>query len=188
MYQDSLRLFLPSFMLTFLGIIFIWEIVRKSKNSSQKIIFNDNRLLKKISHIDFLYKLFLIFLSIAGISFAYLPEYYNFLLPIEPLDHPLINGIGILMLKISMIWIIIAQVFIDKELFKLKEKITDINTTKLFFYSQRALMSGLLLLFISFFVTISSVVSILICIIAYILYRIYFGNAKSNSIQRYYIF
>jgi hypothetical protein len=188
MYQDSLRLFLPSFMITFLGIIFIWEFVRKRKNSSHKVQFDDNRILKKITQIGFLYKLILVFLSVAGISFAYLPEYYRFLLPIEPLDHPIINGIGILMLKISMIWIIIAQVLIDKELFKLKEKITDINTTKLFFYSQRALMSGLLLLFISFSVTISSVIAILICIIAYVLYKIYLGNAKGNSIKRYYIF
>jgi len=95
---------------------------------------------------------------------------------------------GIVIFEISMIWIIIAQVFIDKELFKLKERITDINTTKLFFYTQRALMSGLLLLFISFFVTVLSVVAILICLIAYILYKIYFSNAKGNSIQRYHIF
>jgi len=188
MYQDSLKLFLPSFMILSLGIVFLWGLIRRRKAELRQIAFKSDRILKNIIRIDRIYKIFLLIMTVICFLFSYLPDYYNLFLPIKQLDIPIINGIGILMLKLSLIWIIVAQLFIDKELFEIRENITELNKAKLFIYSQKVLMSGLLMLFISFFVTISSIAAIVICIMAYLSYKMFMNNRNNHFFIKNYLF
>lgn len=86
------------------------------------------------------------------------------------MHHPLIDQMGILILKISLVWILIAQLQIDKELYKYSRDIESLSAMELVSYSEKMLLSGMLVLFIGFFTTITNVIGFVLVLTGGIVY------------------
>lgn len=102
--------------------------------------------------------------------YAYFPEYYRITGPIDILDHPVINTIGVLVLKLSLFWMILAQFNIERTIALINSGIDQMTYDKLLSYSAKLILSGMLIMFFGFFITIFSVMAISICIIASVLF------------------
>jgi hypothetical protein len=169
MNTTFLQSFIPAFCIVFLGIVSLWAHHRKRrllpKNAGPFVIS------EKIKRLDYVFKILLLATIAIGFVYGFLPEYYYMMIPIDPLDHPLINTIGILTLKASLVWTIWAQLNIDHTLFKIRIGIEDWSFQQIVSYSQKSLLSGILLMFVGFCVTISSVAAIFLCVIAVFLFE-----------------
>jgi len=60
-------------------------------------------------------------------------------LPLDKFHHPLINVMGLLIMKIAIVWFVIAQIHIDKELYKYSRNIESLSDMELVRYSERML-------------------------------------------------
>lgn len=69
---------------------------------------------------------------------------------------------GLLIMLLAIVWIFIAQINIDKELYKFSRDIESLSAMELLHYSERMLLSGMLVLFIGFFTTITNIVGLLL--------------------------
>lgn len=168
MNREILEIFLPAFMIVFFGLLSLWAKFRKRPKA--ELLISKTVVYKKVLVIDTVFKIMLISLVLIVFIYTYFPEYYIVFAPIDFLDHPIINTIGVLILKVSLAWLVIAQLTIDKSAFMIKSGIEVWNHNRLILYSEKLLLSGMLIMFFGFFVTISSVVSIVICSIGFVLF------------------
>jgi hypothetical protein len=169
MDYNSLQIFLPAFMAVFFGIISVWAHIRKNKKINTTPV-KSAAMSKKVKIVDILFQLLLLMSITIAMLYAYFPEYYRFTGPIDLLDHPVINTIGVLVLKISLFWMILAQFNIERTIAMINSGIDQMSYNKLLSYSEKLILSGMLIMFFGFFITISSIVAILICIAASILF------------------
>lgn len=169
MDRNSLEIFLPAFAIVFFAIVALWAWVRRRK--FVRVVSHENGIALRVRRIDGLFKLMLIGSVVIVFLYSYLPEQYNMLAPIEPLDHPVINTIGVLMLKLSLIWIVMAQLNIDKSVFMINQGIYEWSHRKLILYSQKLLLSGMVMMFVGLCITISSIGTIIICLVSLILFE-----------------
>jgi hypothetical protein len=102
--------------------------------------------------------------------YAYFPDYYYVTGPIVWLDIPLVNTIGVLVLKCSLIWIVMAQFNIERSIALINSGVEQASFNKLLNYSQKLILTGFLIMFLGLFITISSVVAILIFLAAVVLF------------------
>lgn len=169
----------------FWGIVVFWEISRNRKKNLQNLILAEKDLtkFKIIKRTYRFYKILLSFLSLIVIVFCYLPAYYSWFIPFFSLN-PILNIFGLLLLNLSLIWIIVAQLYIDKELFKISIDSKNVNLIKLFFYSNKMLTSGILLMFVGFFLSITSLSTLIICILAFLIF-FYNRSKHANGLVRY---
>jgi hypothetical protein len=161
MDRNGLVMFLPAFMVSIVCLLFFWTFFRKSRRL--RIVPTAGNVVRRVSTVK---TAFLMLLSLAvslALLYAYLPEYYDLMIPIELLDHPLVNAAGILILQVSFVWLVVAQLNIDRVIFQINSGLDEWSYQRLTLYSHRLLLSGLLILFIGVFVTISSVGTIAIC-------------------------
>lgn len=169
--NEFIKDFLPVFMITFMLSLFLWNEYRK-KNLS---IHRKNKKFESVNN-----KFYLMFIAafLITLLYSFAPDIYQYLLPIEVLDQPLINVTGIQILKASLIWIIIYQ-FKLTSLWKLffKKDIEE-DENYLHAYSDKVLMAGLVLMFLGLFITISSFAAIVIFILAFMEYNKYFLTGK----------
>ncbi|MBX2963705.1 MAG: hypothetical protein KF687_14425 [Cyclobacteriaceae bacterium] len=168
MNRETLEIFLPAFMIVFFGLISFWTKFRKRPKVELHV--SKTEVYKKVHLIDTVFKIMLISSILIVFIYTYFPDYYIIFAPIDFLDHPIINTIGVLILKVSLAWLVIAQLTIDKSAFMIKTGIEVWNHNRLILYSEKLLLSGMLVMFFGFFVTISSIGSILICIIGLLLF------------------
>jgi hypothetical protein len=170
MDYNMLQIFLPAFMIVFLGTISVWSHIRKNKSvqltpSHRKVINIELKL------VDVFFKV-LLFLSIAlALVYAYFPEYYYLAGPIDWLDIPVVNIIGVLVLKTSLVWIVMAQFNVEKTIALFNSGVERGSFSKLLRYSQKLILTGILIMFFGLFITISSIAAIFICIIATLLFE-----------------
>lgn len=169
MDRNSLEIFLPAFVIVFFGIVAFWAQVRRRK--SVRVVSNENGIVLWVRRIDNFFKLMLIGSVVVVFLYSYLPEQYNMLGPIDPLDHPVVNTIGVLVLKLSLIWIVMAQLNIDKSVFMINQGIYEWSHRKLILYSQKLLLSGMVLMFAGLCITISSIGTIVISLVSLILFE-----------------
>lgn len=156
-------------MTVFIGVISICARIRKNK----KINTTHDRSSvwhNKVKIVDILFQLLLLMSITIAMLYAYFPEYYRLTGPIDVLDHPVINTIGVLVLKISLFWLILAQFNIERTIALINSGIDQMSYNKLLSYSEKLILSGMLIMFFGFFITISSVIAIFICIVASILF------------------
>lgn len=171
MVDKNLQIYLLSFMLVATWLIIFWKQFRKvtrltvTSPDPEKVI-EYNRL-KKIS--GYFWIIFSVF-GIMTVIYSVLPELYFFFLPLDIFHHPVINVIGLLIMKIAIVWIVIAQVHIDKELYKYSRNIESLSAMELVRYSERMLLSGMLVLFIGFATTITNIIGLVLVISGVIIY------------------
>lgn len=169
MNHDTLQIFIPAFMVVFFAIISLWSHVRKNKNV-QLTSDHRKRISSEVRLVDIFFKVLLLISLLLAVTYAFFPQYYYLAGPIEALDVPLVNTIGVITLKVSLIWIVMAQFNIEKTIALLNSGIEEASFSKLVTYSQKLILTGILIMFFGLFITISSVVAILICACATFLF------------------
>ena len=157
-------------MIVFLGTISVWSQFRKNK-TIQVDASHKNVLKTELRLIDFFFKVLVLLSSALAIVYAYFPEYYYLAGPITWLDDPVINTVGVLILKVSLVWIVVAQFNIERTIALFNSGIERGSFRKLLTYSQKLILTGMLIMFVGLFVTISSVVAVIICITASMLFE-----------------
>lgn len=169
MDYKTLQIFLPAFMVVFFGIVSLWSHFRKRKpirlNQGYK-----NRITPEVRLVDVFFKILLLLSIVVALVYAYFPEYYYVTGPIAWLDIPLVNTIGVLILKCSLIWIVMAQFNIERSIALINSGVEQASFNKLLNYSQKLILTGFLIMFLGLFITISSVVAILIFLAAVVLF------------------
>lgn len=173
MYVSSayLQAFLLSFACVFYAVAFLWSELRKRRLyaiDSLNTIQNNYLHIKKM---DNSYKLLSVFFMIMIVCYVTLPSIYRFFIPIKILNNPLIDNIGLLILNISLVLIVVAQLDIDKEIYKIVTKSANKESENLLFYSKRKYIHGILVMCVGVVTVISTIVGSLVMILAFLLYR-----------------
>ncbi len=156
-------------MIVFYGTILLWSHIRKHKNvrlthSHRKVLTAELRL------VDVFFKILLFLSIVLAVVYAYFPEYYYLSGPIDSLDIPVVNFAGVLVLGTSLIWVVMAQFNVEKTIALLNSGVEKNTFGKLLYYSQKMILTGMLIMFFGLFIAISSVMAILICVTAVVLF------------------
>ncbi|GAB2769542.1 hypothetical protein GCM10027275_10030 [Rhabdobacter roseus] len=179
MTDPLLQMHLPAVMLVAIGLTLCWKQVRKM--TGLRKLPDVDRLTRyhRLRRVRAIYWIcFFVFALMTGI-YSMLPRFYFLFLPLDLFHHPLINSVGLLVLKVSIVWIVIAQIHIDKELYKYSRAIDSLPAMELVRYSEKILLSGMLVLFIGFFVTITNVIGLILVAISWIAYgKAFYGKKR----------
>jgi hypothetical protein len=167
MTRPYIEIFLPVFILAFLFLFLIWNY--KWKRGIQGL-YEKRNYLKDIIQVNlFFHVLLAIAVLIIGL-YAFIPEYYQFLLPIDELDIPLVNDIGLFILRIAFFWLL-SSIIYTIILFRKIEKEKVKKPVEVYVYAQKiVLVSGAIML-IGLFITISSVAAFLLSLVGFICYQ-----------------
>lgn len=170
MGSETLKIFLPSFLIIFICITFFWKWFRKITKAE---VYKDIEKIanySRLTRINTVFKITLLLFGLMTLVYAAFPNFYYIFIPIDKLDHPLINSIGLLSLKVSLIWMIVAQLHIDKELYKYSRKSEDLKLMELVYFSERMFLSGMMVMFIGMLLTITNVVGIVLGVVSIVIY------------------
>jgi len=162
MTDPALQMYLMASMLIATAILFLWGRWRMRTKQRSSVALAGMAYYKRMQRIS---KAFLvIFLAFGAMVIVYVaaPGFYFVFLPLDTFHHPLINTIGMLIIKLAIVWIIAAQLHIDKEVFKYYRDIKDLTALELVWYSESLLMTGMLALFIGIFFTITNVIGFIL--------------------------
>lgn len=178
MTDPGLQIYLPAFMLVATWLIIFWQQFRKitqitETTSNIDKIREYNRLRRVSGYFWIIFSVF----GVMTIIYSLLPDLYYLFIPLDKFHHPIINSIGLLILKIAIVWIVIAQIHIDKELYKYSRNIESLSAMELVRYSERMLLTGMLVLFIGFFTTITNIIGLLLVALGiFIYFKLFFLN------------
>ncbi|MCE3226067.1 MAG: rane protein [Bacteroidetes bacterium] len=170
MNDHSLQTYLPAFLVAFVLITFLWKWMRRFFRMKEYDDIENKVSYQRFKRIDTIFKIIFFLFCLMIIVYVFVPEFYSIFIPIESCDHPFINSIGLLILKAAFVWIVVAQVSIDKELYKYSRDINSLKAMELVYYSEQMLLGGLAVMFVGMFVTLTNVVGIIIGIVAVIIY------------------
>lgn len=170
MGTEVLQMFLPSFLIIFLCITFFWKWFRKAMRASEYNDIEKTVNYNRLKRINQLFIVLFILFSIMVLIYWLLPDLYYIFIPLDKFDHPIINSIGILLLKVALVWIIVGQLHIDKELYKYSRKSGDLSLMELVYFSERMFLGGLTVMFVGMFVTITNVVGIIAGLVSVLFY------------------
>jgi hypothetical protein len=164
---DQIRIFLPVFIVAFLGSAYLWDYFQGKKS----ILYKENKEAKR-RKIGKIYKMLTVASVLVIFLFSFFPHYYNYLYPINALDRPYINNSGILILKISFIASVMVQINIDLWLSRISEFQFQhiVNFPKFHFISTKLHYIVMIGMFTGLFITISSLVAASIALLSIITY------------------
>ena len=166
MTDPLLQMYLMACIVVAMAILLFWNQFRRKLKlngvgTGTPEEFINYRRIKRVSKAYWV-----IFLSfcLMVVIYAVVPELYFVFLPMDLFHHPMINTVGLLVTKLSIAWIVVAQVHIDKELFKHSRDIDSLTAMELVWYSEEMLLSGMLVLFVGIFITITNVIGLLLTV------------------------
>jgi len=171
MNRAAIEMFLPAFMIVFFASVEVWTFLQRRKKV--RILKANSELGRKMRTVENAFRLMYGVLILITIVYAYFPDYYSMFSPIESLDHPMINAAGILILKLSLAWVVVAQLTINRWTYRINTGIDEWSYHRLLLYSEKLILSGMLMMFFGFFITISSLVAIIVCAIG-LVYFVHF--------------
>lgn len=167
MKDPILQIYLPTFMLVFVGLTFFWGWLRKAISLKEYAQATTITQYNRLKRIDAIFRFIFAVFGLMTIIYSTLPELYYIFIPFDIFHHPIINGLGLLILKVAVAWIVAAQIQIDKELYKYSRDMSDLKAMELLYYSETILLKGMLIMFIGMFVTITNLVGILLGVLAF---------------------
>lgn len=153
-----LKMILPALMLIASWVIIFWKNFRKivpvieSRPTIEKL--TKYHRLKRVG--GYYWIIFALFVCMT-IVYSLIPDLNFIFFPLDFFDHPLVNELGLMIMKISIIWIVIAQLQIDRELYKYSRNIESLAAMELVHYSEKMLLSGMLVLFLGYFTTVTNI-------------------------------
>ncbi len=176
MTDPLLQMYLMACIVVAIVILFFWKQLRRKLQPSDIAYPTEAIKYKRIKRVSRVFWGAFFAYSLMVLIYATLPEFYFLFLPLDTFHHPLINSIGMLIIKLSIGWIVVAQLHIDKELYKYFRNIESLPIMELIWYSEGMLLSGMLALFIGIFITITNVVGFVLtagCLIFFLKNRVY---------------
>lgn len=178
MGSEVLKIFLPAFIVVFVLITFFWKWFRRLIRLEVYRKLEQTVSYKRVKRINGVFLVLFFLYVIMTFVYSLLPEMYYVFVPFESFDHPLINSAGVLLLKAALIWMIVAQLHIDKELYKYSRKSGDLTLMELVYFSERMFLGGLTVMFVGMFVTITNLIGILAGLISLYFYYNYILKDK----------
>jgi len=178
MTDPILQIYLPVFMLVATWLIVFWKQFRKAKRFTVVSINNVklkeyNRLKKASRFFGIIYTVF----GVMTIIYSLFPQLYFVFLPLDKFHQPLINELGLIIIRVAIVWIVFAQIYIDKLLHKYSQNIERLSALDLARYSELMLLTGMLVLFIGFFTTITNLIGLVLVALCVVIYlRMFFSN------------
>lgn len=176
MIDPILQTYLFAFMLIATWLIIFWKYFRKIMGNTQTLYTERVLSYNRMKRISYYFRIIFFLFIVMILVYTVLPDFYYLFMPIERLDHPIINFTGLLILKIAIVWIVFAQIHIDKELYKYSRNIESLSTMELIRYSEKMLSIGILLLFIGFCTTITNIFGLLLVTISFFNYHKTFSS------------
>ena len=182
MTDPLLQMHLPAVMLVALGLTLFWKQIRKWTRLRKLPDVDRLTRYRRLRRVEGVYWVCFFFFALMTGVYSLFPRFYFLFLPLDLFHHPLINSVGLLVLKVSIVWIVIAQIHIDKELYKYSRAMDSLPAMELVRYSEKILLSGMLVLFIGFFVTITNVIGLILVAISIMAYvRAFYGKKPTNE-------
>lgn len=180
MNEDILRLYMIGFIIVFLWVVLFWKSFRRLISLQREMKIEKQVAYKRIKRLQRVNLWILSLYVLMTALFVFTPKWYRVFLPIDILNHPAINMMGFLILKISLVWVVVVQLHLDAAIFKYSRKIDELTSMELVFFCERLLIEGLLLMYVGMFVTLSNIIGLLLCCAAFWYYR-----KKNRNTMRY---
>lgn len=174
MKDQYLQMYLLACVVVSMAILLLWGMARKKLSVNEPhdpLAFSQYHRIKRVSLWFWL--IFSAFILMVVI-YSIVPDLYFVFFPLDVFHHPLINNIGILVTKLAIAWIVVAQLHIDKELYKYLRDMESLSAMELLWYSEGKLLAGMLFLFVGISITITNVVGLFLvvtCLIIFIKIR-----------------
>jgi hypothetical protein len=119
-----------------------WKQFRKVSRITESTTYTEKILeYNRLKRMSLLFWLIFSAFGIMTVVYSLTPEFYYVFLPLDKFHHPLINVMGLLIMKIAIVWFVIAQIHIDKELYKYSRNIESLSDMELVRYSERMLLT-----------------------------------------------
>ncbi|WP_258097326.1 hypothetical protein [Marinoscillum pacificum] len=162
MIDPMLQMYLMANVFVVVVILLFWRVFRRvisissSKHVDEKMGYQRVKRIRSVYWVIFFLFVFMV------VVYSVLPDLYFLFFPLDLFHHPLINGIGILIIKLAIVVIIVAQLHIDKELFKYSRNIESLAVMELVYYSERMLLVGMLFFFLGVAITITNIIGLVL--------------------------
>jgi len=170
---DLLRIILPIYFIIYFGVAIVLKsvIVAKRTGKNPFVLPKDDNV---YGLVGFYFKLVLIAIFVYVVVYTVFPTWHDTFLPIQHLDNPTINYIGLSCLVISLIWAVIAQMHM-KNSWRIgidTETKTELVTGGLFSISRNPIFFGMIVTLLGTFLATPNALTVLFLILGYILIQI----------------
>ena len=168
-----MKIFLLVYLLIFFGLAMILPSYRVWKTTG----VNPYKLGKSESAHDYvgtLFRLTIFSVALVVIAFAFLPNLYEYLVPISYLSNVTLNTVGQTLLVIAVIWVLVAQVHMQKSWrIGIDEDIkTELIQTGLFKLSRNPIFLGMRVMLLGLFLVLPSAATLVILFVGDLLIQI----------------
>ena len=168
-----MKVFLLVYLLLFFGLAMILPSYRVWKTTG----VNPYKLGKSESAHDYvgtLFRLTIFSVALVVIAFAFLPNLYEYLVPISYLSNVTLNTVGQTLLTIAVIWVLVAQVHMQKSWrIGIDEDVkTELIQTGLFKLSRNPIFLGMRVMLLGLFLVLPSAATLVILFVGDLLIQI----------------
>ncbi len=168
-----MKVFLLVYLLIFFGLAMILPSYRVWKTTG----VNPYKLGKSESAHDYvgtLFRLTIFSVALVVIAFAFLPNLYEYLVPISYLSNATLNIVGQTLLTIAVIWVLVAQVHMQKSWrIGIDEDVkTELVQTGLFKISRNPIFLGMRVMLLGLFLVLPNAATLVILFVGDLLIQI----------------
>lgn len=165
----------------FVGTFLTGQVFQQHKsNRLRKICSCNTWIVGQVNHLNVRFYLLLFTGSCTAGLYVFAPdEYARLALPIDPLDDPLINSTGVVILELSLMWGVGVQLALTKTLnwdLKMSRQAPSQHKQWLydtwFLHANMLSSASIVVLLIGLFVTISSIAALILACAGLILFKI----------------
>lgn len=170
---EALRIILPVYLLVFFLVAFVWRsyLVYKRTGVNPYVVGKGK---SAIDFVESLYRVPAVLLLLTTLAFSFLPGVYQFATPIPWLESNVVQGVGLALMAIALIWTATAQmqmgaswrIGIDQE------QETDLVERGLFSISRNPIFLGMRTALIGFFLALPNAVTLMAVVLADVLIQI----------------
>lgn len=162
MTEPYIQVYLLACVTVSMAILFWWSSLRRKFRINSAELAAKSLRYQRVGRVGTTFWLIFLVFVLMVIIYATFPSLYFVFLPLDIFHQPLINLIGMLVTKIAIGWIIVAQLHIDKELTRYLRDIESLAAMEMVAYSEGLLLTGMLLFFAGIFITITNVVGLIL--------------------------
>jgi protein-S-isoprenylcysteine O-methyltransferase Ste14 len=165
--------YLIGYFIVYYVLVFVWVSFRVKKRTG----VNPYLFKKTDKPQDFLAvtsKFVTLLLIVVLLVNAFLPAYYNYLLPVWYIENLVIQSIGMTLIHLALVWILIAQVQMDKSWrigFDTQQQ-TELKTTGLFKISRNPVFLGMSASLFGIFLVIPNAFTLLVFVLGFVSFQV----------------
>ena len=175
MTSSDIKIFLPVFMLLFMVVFLVWNYTFRKRIQKKQEYY-----LMPFTRINQFFQVMLVLAAVIVGLYAFFPEYYLLLIPIDSLDRPLINDLGGFILRIAFFWLVSSMIH-TYLLFRNLQKENSKKPVEVYAYAQKIVLVSIALLLVGLAITISSVGAFLLSLVGLFYYHQVFRPAESSN-------